>query len=134
MGNSFLYVEPVYVRSAQASAVPELKSVIVVNGGTVGVATDLAGALQASLQGQGGGTGPGPTGGSVDQQVASLIDQALQHFSLADKALKAGNLGLYQSELNQAQGLMDQAKTLLANSLTTGTPGGSPSPSVSPSP
>jgi uncharacterized protein len=132
MGNSFLYVEPVYVRSAQSSAVPELKRVIVVNGGTVGVATDLPGALQASLQGQsGGGQGSGPGVGSVDQQVASLIDQALQHFSTANAALTAGNLGLYQSELKLAQDLMSQAKSLLARAVTGGTPGGTPTPSPS---
>jgi uncharacterized protein len=131
MGNSFLYVEPVYVRAAQASAVPELKMVIVVNGGTVGVGNDLPSALQASLHGQSSGGGTGPGTGSVDQQVASLIDQALQHFSLANTALTAGNLGLYQSELKTAQDLMTQAKSLLAKAASGS--GGTPSPSVSPS-
>src|SRR6266516_2724836 len=70
VGNSFLYVEPVYVRSSQSAAVPELKRVVVVNGGTVGVGSTLSEALQNSLQGQTGGGGPatGPGGGSVDQQ------------------------------------------------------------------
>jgi hypothetical protein len=110
--------------------------VIVVNGGTVGVGNDLAGALQASLHGQTGGGGTGPPTGNVDQQVASLIDQALQHFSLANTALTAGNLGLYQSELKTAQDLMTQAKSLLAKAASgTGvTPSPSASVSASPSP
>ena len=135
MGNSFLYVEPVYVRSAQSSAVPELKRVIVVDGGTVGVGTDLPSALQAALQGQGGGgPGPGPGGGSVDQQVASLIDQALRHFTAADQALTAGNLGLFQSEIKLAQDLMTQAKSLLAGAASQGTGAGSASASPSAGP
>ena len=133
LGNSFLYVEPVYVRSAQTSAVPELKKVVVVNGGTVGVGDTLSQALQASLQGQSGGPGPGTGGGSVDQQVAALLGQALQHFNLANAALSAGNLGTYQSELKLAQGLVKQANDLVAKAASQGT-SGSPTPTPTPSP
>ena len=127
MGNSFLYVEPVYVRSSQTSAVPELKRVVVVNGGTVGVGTTLSQALENSLQGQGGGGGPGPGTGTVDQQVARLLGQALQHFTAADAALTAGDLGTYQRELKLAQDLVKQANDLIAKAAS-GT-SGSPSPS-----
>jgi uncharacterized membrane protein (UPF0182 family) len=139
VGNSFLYVEPVYVRSSQSSAVPELKRVVVVNGGTVGVGSTLSEALQNSLQGQagGGGGGTGSTGGgSVDQQVARLLDQALQHFSAADTALTAGQLGTYQSELKQAQALVDQANQLIAKAASRAPSSGpsTPSATVTPSP
>jgi uncharacterized membrane protein (UPF0182 family) len=134
IGNSFLYVEPVYVRSAQATAVPELKRVVVVDGGTVGVGTTLLEALQGSLQGQGGGgpTGPGTGGGSVDQQVAQLLAQALQHFNAANAALTASDLATYQSQLKQAQALVKQANDLIAQAASA--PGGTPTSSVSPSP
>ena len=136
MGNSFLYVEPVYVRSAQASAVPELKKVVVVNGGTVGVGDTLPIALQASLQGQGVTPPPGGNngGGSVDQQVASLLGQALQHFTAASAALSSGDLGLYQNELRQAQDLVNQANDLVAKANSQQGSSGSATPSVSPSP
>jgi uncharacterized membrane protein (UPF0182 family) len=141
INDSLLYVQPVYVRSQQASSIPELKRVIVVNGDKVGIGTSLAEALAASTSGQtpggggGGGGGGGTPGGSIDQQITDLLTQALQHFQAADAALTAGDLGTYQSELAQAQALVQQANDLAAQQ--TGTGAGSsptPSPSVSPSP
>src|SRR6266516_8057790 len=77
VGNSFLYVEPVYVRSAQSTAVPELKRVIVVNGDTVGLGDTFSDALNAALQGQGQAGPTGPIGGNGEQQVSWLLAQAL---------------------------------------------------------
>jgi len=130
---SFLYVLPVYVRSAQTTAVPELKRVIVVNGSTVGVGTSLNQALDAAIAGQtGGGTttgGGNPGGGTTDQQVADLLTQALQHFQQANQALTQGNLALYQSELKQAQSLVQQANNLASKAQgSTGSTGGTPTP------
>ena len=42
VGHSFLYVQPAFVRAAQENAIPELKFVLVANGDTVGVASNLA--------------------------------------------------------------------------------------------
>ena len=131
--NSFLYVEPVYVRSQQTSAIPELKRVIVVNGSTVGIGSTLQDAIAASTTGQtqtGGGGGPTP-GGTTDEQVAALLDQAVQHFAAADTALRAGDLATYQQELAAAQALVQQANDLL---VPQSGGGASPSPSASPSP
>jgi uncharacterized membrane protein (UPF0182 family) len=139
INDSLLYVQPVYVRSQQASSIPELKRVIVVNGDKVGIGTSLAEALSASTSGQtggetGGGTGGGGTpGGTVDQQITDLLTQALQHFQAADEALTAGDLGRYQSELAQAQALVQQANDLAAQQTGTGA-SPTPSPSASPSP
>ena len=110
INDSLLYVQPVYVRSTQASSIPELKRVIVVNGDKVGVGTSLSEALAASTSGQtpgggGGGGGGGTPGGSVDQQITDLLTQALQHFQAADAALTAGDLGTYQSELDAGAGV-----------------------------
>ena len=52
MNDSFLYVQPVYVRSNQTTSVPELKRVVVANGDSVGVGTTLAEALAESVKGQ----------------------------------------------------------------------------------
>lgn len=131
--NSFLYVEPVYVRSQQTSAIPELKRVIVVNGSTVGIGATLQDAIASSTSGQtqtGGGGGPTP-GGTTDEQVAALLDQAVQHFAAADTALRAGDLATYQQELAAAQALVQQANDLL---VPQSGGGASPSPSASPSP
>ena len=52
--------------------------------------------------------------GTTDQQVQALLTQALEHFASAQEALKAGNLALYQQELEQAQSLIEQANQLVA--------------------
>jgi uncharacterized membrane protein (UPF0182 family) len=135
INDSLLYVQPVYVRSTQASSIPELKRVIVVNGDKVGIGTSMSEALAASTSGEtGGGTGGGGTGGgTIDQQVADLLGQALQHFAAADAALTAGDLGTYQAELAQAQDLVQQANDLAAEQAGTGGTGSpTPSPSASP--
>src|SRR5207249_11553948 len=115
VGNSFLYVQPVYIRSAQQNALPELKRVIVVNGETVGVGATLSDALDAATGAQTGGGGPPAPGGSADQQIQSLLQSALEHFQAADAALKQGDLATYQSELAKAQQLVKQANDIAAS-------------------
>ena len=131
-----LYVEPVYVRSNQTSAIPELKRVVVVNGGKVGVGYDLRTAIADSLSGQvtppsGGGGG----GGTVQEQIAALLQQAADHFAAAEAALKAGDLATYQIEVNAAQAAVDQANQLAQEAGASPSPAsssiGSPEPSPS---
>ena len=133
VGNSFLYVQPAFVRAAQDNAIPELKFVLVANGDTVGVASNLGDAISLATGAQtGGNTGP-PTG-SVQQQIATLLTEAVQHFDAADAALRAGDLGTYQSELKQAQDLVKQANDLAASQKGgSGGGTGSPTPTGSPS-
>jgi uncharacterized membrane protein (UPF0182 family) len=146
--DSFLYVLPVYVTASDSTpAIPELKRVVVVNGsgGDVSIGTSLPDALGIATSGVPSGpngNGPGGNGqpptGSVDQQIQQLLIEALSHFQAADAALKAGQLGTYQSELAQAQALVQQAQQLAA-STSAGTGSGSttsptPPPSVSASP
>ncbi len=132
INDSLLYVQPVYVRSTQENSIPELKRVVVVNGDTVGVGTSLSEALASSTIGQpsNGGEEP-PPGGTIDEQVASLLDQAVTAFAAADTALRSGDLATYQRQLQLAQSLVEQANALLAQQSGGGA---SPSPSASPSP
>jgi uncharacterized protein len=133
VADALLYVQPVYVSSAQ-NAIPELKLVLVGNGDTVGVGNTLRQALVDSYSGQvpgGGGGGPTP-GGSVQEQIAALIKQAADHFAAADQALKAGNLALYQTEVNAARDAIAAANQL-ASQLTGPTPAPSVTPSATPS-
>jgi uncharacterized protein len=137
--NSFLYVQPVFVQSQQVGSFPQLKRVVVVQNGIVGVAPTLGDALASSL-----GQAPPPTqqpppsggGGKVSKQVQALLNQALQHFAAANAALKKGDLATYQKEIQTAESDVRQANVLAAGSGTksgsTTTP--SPSPSASPSP
>jgi uncharacterized membrane protein (UPF0182 family) len=139
--DSFLYVLPVYVTASDTTpAIPELKRVIVVNGseGTVSMGTSLPDALGIATSGVTGGSNGGPNGnggqpGNVDQQIQQLLNDALAHFQRADAALKAGDLGTYQSELAAAEALVQQAQQLAA-STNGGTGSGSGSTTTSPTP
>jgi uncharacterized membrane protein (UPF0182 family) len=139
--SSFLYVLPVYVQSSEGPQIPELKRVIVVNGsgGDVSIGTDLPGALAAATTGLGdGGGGPdnggpgGTGGGTTEQQIQSLLTQALQHFTAADEALKRGDLATYQQEIALAQEAIQQANDLAAGQSTSTTPSVAPSASAAP--
>jgi uncharacterized protein len=137
IGDSFLYVQPIFVQSNQAGSFPELKRVVVVQNANVGVGVTLEDALAKSL-GLATPTTPTPTpsggGGKLSQQVDQLLAQALQHFRAANAALKKGDLGTYQSEIQQANADIRQAKRLAAGSGGKGGGGQSPSPTPSPSP
>jgi uncharacterized membrane protein (UPF0182 family) len=138
INSGLLYVQPVYVESNQSNAIPELKFIIVVNGGTVGLGTNLNAAVANSFSGQavpGGGGGTTPTG-DIQQRIRRLLQSAEQHFAKANAALKAGDLATYQAEINAAEADVAKANALAAQ-LASGTAGGaaqSPSPTVSPSP
>jgi uncharacterized protein len=121
--DSILYVLPAYVLANQEAAVPELKLVLVVNGTTVYVADSLPEAIQAATGAVTGGEAPPPQGGTEQDQLQRLLAQAVDHFRAAQEALQAGNLAMYQSELEQARALVEQANELAAEA---------PSPSPSP--
>jgi uncharacterized membrane protein (UPF0182 family) len=133
--DSFLYVQPVYVRARQENAIPELKRVLVTNGATVGVGANLSEALAAAVLGvtpPEDGEEPLPTG-SVQEQIRQLLDEAQEHFALAQASLQAGDLGSYQDEIQLAEDLIAQA-VALADQAAGETEGTSPSPSPSASP
>jgi uncharacterized membrane protein (UPF0182 family) len=131
IGDSILYVLPMYVRAKQEAAVPELKLVMVVNGSSVSVANNLPDAIKgATGASTGGGVPPPDGGGTVDQQIQRLLTQAVDHFTAADAALKNGDLATYQSELKLAQAFVERASQLAAGAA--GQPSASPSPSPSP--
>ncbi|HTG47367.1 MAG TPA: UPF0182 family protein [Actinomycetota bacterium] len=139
--DSFLYVVPVYVRAVQEAAVPELKQVIIVNGsqGQVSLGPDLASALRQAVTGLPGGGGNGggtpPPTGSIEQQIQRLLADAQTHFQNAETALKGGDLGTYQSEIDAAQKDVEQAALLTTKNQGSGSSGSSgASPSASPSP
>ena len=131
--DSLLYVQPVYVQSNQANAIPELRRVIVVNGGNIGIGTSLDSALADALGDavptptppDGDGDGEPPPTGTIDEQVRALLEEAANHFALADAALRNGDLSTYQREVELAQAAIEEAAQLVG----TGAEETSPSPS-----
>jgi uncharacterized protein len=130
--DSLLYVQPVYVQSNQANAIPELRRVIVVNAGNIGIGSSLESALADALGDavptptppDGEGDGEPPPTGTVDEQVQALLGEAASHFALADAALRNGNLATYQREVELAQAAIEEAQALVGGEAET-----SPSPS-----
>ncbi|HKF76293.1 MAG TPA: UPF0182 family protein [Candidatus Dormibacteraeota bacterium] len=139
VGDSFLYFEPWYLKSnTTAQSLPELKKVIVADASTSGIVAyqgTLSEAL-AQLVGQPVSTGtggvpnppstaPAPPAPGASAQVVALTNQAIQHYSAAQAALRNGDLATYQSEMNQVGRLLNEIAAAAS---------GAPAPSPSPSP
>jgi len=141
VGASFLYFEPWYLKSVTTSqSLPELKKVIITDASTSGSVAYQSTLDQALTQVVGAEvvtgtttpstappTNPAPTGPTANPAVADLINQAVQHYTAAQNALKQGDLGTYQRELDLVGQLLQQI-----SAIQKGGPAPSPSPSPSP--
>lgn len=123
IGDTFLYVEPVYLQATSGSSLVELRKVILVDAQTVAYADDLPTAL-SQLLGQAAPTPssspPPPVTSSTKLQ--QLVADFLKHYNQAQTDLKSGDLAGYASEMQKAS---DDAQQIA---------GQSPPPSPSPSP
>ncbi len=128
VGDSLLYLQPVYLQSTSA-AFPEFQKIVVASPTTVVWGDSLGEALTSLLDAQGGvgptptptpgptvTPGPGPTlppDGDLPTDVEGLIVYANQHYDLAQAALRSGDLATYQAELDKvgaALGRLDELK------------------------
>jgi uncharacterized membrane protein (UPF0182 family) len=138
VGESLLYLQPVYLQSTSA-AFPEFQKIIVASPTTIVWGDSLAEALNALLEKQGGVTPtptptptPGPSAtprptatpgtGELPGDVAGLVEYANTHFELAQAAAGRGDFATYGAE-------MDKVAVALAR---LGELTGSPVPSVTP--
>ncbi len=152
IGDSFLYIEPLYVSSQSATGYPILQRVLAVYGNKVGYAEDLAGALDnlshgppgVSLPGAGTSTTPStspstsPTPPSSSSSAApppatggstgapAVLRELNQAFLRLQDAYKTGDLAQIGAAQAEVQRLTAQYIGLLGSA--------SPSPSRSPSP
>ncbi len=132
---SLLYVQPIYISargttsgSGQASglgvaqgdatALPEFKRVVIVYQDDVVMRDSVDEALAAIFGDRAAGPGPGPGSApgdavEVPDEVASLIDAAVEAFAAADAALAAGDLGEYQAKVREAEELLRRAQDLV---------------------
>ena len=131
IGQSFLYVQPLYTEAAGGGAIPELKRVIVVSGERVEMANTLSEALQEEFQADAPTEEPPVDPGTEEpgteeptQTVGALLVEAQAHFDAAEAALAAGDLGTYQTEIELARDLVQQAAQLAGVEATP-----SPTPS-----
>lgn len=100
LDQSVLYVRPLYVTST-SNPMPQLKYVIAVFNQQVGISPTLAGAIADVLGGTIPTTPSGATvgGGKKGQSATYYLTQASADYGAAQAALKAGNLGTYQSDV-----------------------------------
>ncbi len=120
IGNSFLYVEPLYLLS-QNSALPELKRVIVASGNRIIMRDNLEQALAGLVTGQASIETPpaAETGDAappdivLDATLEAVINSANQHFEAAEAAQRAGDWAAYGLELEALKQDLQQLQTLI---------------------
>jgi uncharacterized membrane protein (UPF0182 family) len=161
VGNSLIYLQPVYLRSNSAKF-PAFERIVVASSNHVVWAATLGEALTKFLAeqaaspggpspspsptpGPSGSPGPTPSGSpgpvaTPPAGVAALVAYANQHFALAQAALRSGDFARYGSEIALVQQALTQLEALTGGATPSGAPSlgspapGSPSPTASPSP
>ena len=124
MGDSILYMEPIFLRSTSTSQ-PEFKRVILASQTRIAFAETLDQALSQLL----GESRPPPPdgggGGGLPEDVAGLVAEAQRLYTEAQAALQAGDLGTYQARLDELAPILERLADLTGASVE-------PSPSPSP--
>ncbi len=122
LGGGLLYAMPIYAqRPGAAGSYPVLRFVAVRFGQAIGFGTSLQAALDQVFKGNAGvsteeGNGQEPTTptGKADNPAAlAALDDAATAYADAQKALTAGNLGEYQTKINQMQDDLTKAQRAL---------------------
>jgi uncharacterized membrane protein (UPF0182 family) len=119
VGGGLLYVQPVYIkRQAAEGTYPQLQYVLASFGKNVGFGKTLDEALRVALGLAEGSTDPDPGGTTPpsteppagNQTASQLLDQASEYYEQAQKALKDGDLALYQQRMDQVGKAVGDAK------------------------
>lgn len=124
LDQAILYIRPLYV-SSTSNPLPQLKYVIAVFNQDVAIAPTLNQALTSVLganvgkplssSGSGSSQSPSSSGTSpVPTSVANELARASADYARAQQALKAGDLGSYQSDISQMNAAITAAQKQLA--------------------
>jgi uncharacterized protein len=130
MGDSILYVEPIFLQSTESSF-PEFKRVILASQNRIAFAETIEQGLRQILgeavvpPPDGGNNG---NGGELPADVAGLVAEAQRLYDAAQTALAAGDLGTYQARVDDLQAVLDALGELTG----AATPSAEPSPAASP--
>jgi uncharacterized membrane protein (UPF0182 family) len=132
VGNSIVYVRPLYIESSR-NPLPQLQYVVAVSGKTAVMDTSLAAALQDLTQSTLPVLGTQTPSSAPSPQVSAAVSQDLQQaqdaYNAAQQALSSGNLGAYQSDINQMEQYVSAAQQAAGGS---GIVGSSSSTTVAP--
>jgi len=120
LGKSNLYVEPVFLQ-AEIGGLPELKRVIVAAGEHIAMERTLQESLAVIFGTEAPPTEPEPEPPAppgpeepVTTEIASLIEEAQQHYNNAQQYLKAGDWASYGEELDALEAVLDRLAELVA--------------------
>ena len=125
VGNSLVYVQPIFVQQTTSQGYPQFRFVVVFTQGRNPVGDSTVNAALNDLFNIAPGTTPAtpttPTSPTTPTTtpsagagtVQSLLNQAAQDFSAANTALHNGDLATYQADIAQAQQLVAQAQQAL---------------------
>jgi hypothetical protein len=141
IGDSILYVRPIWVEGKGASSYPRFRFVAMTYGEKAVLATSVDGAIDG-LFGGGATTPTEPTEPTQPTQptqpsndtVAQLLEKAANEFAEAKK-VQGTDLGAYQEHITKAQGYVQDAQRLLdqesgSTTTSTTTPGSTTSTSA----
>ena len=132
IGDSTLFLEPIYVAAASTNPIPELKKVVVADEQRVVWADTLGQALDLLTGGAGNAPAPTPSPGQPSTpNQADLIKRANDLYADAQNKLKNGDLKGYADDIQQ---IGDVLKQLQTGGTASPSPSGGGSPSPSPSP
>jgi uncharacterized membrane protein (UPF0182 family) len=122
VANSLLYIQPLYVESSR-NAIPALQKVIAVYGkNPAAIGDTLSSALSQvfSAPVSTAANATGPTG-TLSPDLRSLLDQAQSEYQQSQTDLKAGNLGAYQTDINNLENDLNQVETQTGGTVTSTT-------------
>jgi hypothetical protein len=111
--DSFIYVEPLYLRATQ-SGMPELKRVLVVHGEKLAMAKDLIQSLDEVFSDRPGpalsteGAGLSPPLSMSQASLSDLAGAALEHFDRANERLQSGDFAGYGESVKELRKLLIQ--------------------------
>jgi len=128
VADAILYIQPLYVESSR-NAIPNLQRVIAVYGNQPAAIGNTLSSALSTLFSAPVSTGTSATGGgsstTLSPQAQALLSQAQQAYAQGQADLKAGNLGAYQTDINNLESFLQQVQALtggpVASTTTTTT-------------
>ena len=113
--NSFIYVEPIYLKAANVNSLPEVKRVVVAYGDRIAYEETLEKALDTmfgtgNVSNSGNNSGGTVSGGNLDQsQLITLANEAFKNATSAQQNGDWAAYGKYLSELERYLSLLNPA-------------------------
>jgi uncharacterized protein len=122
VADSLLYIQPLYVASSR-NPIPTLQYVIAVYGkNAVGIGQTLSQALSQVFNSTIAVTPSNVTGpGQLSPEVRALLADAQHQYQQSQVDLKSGNLGAYQTDINNLESDLNEVAQLTGGAVNTTT-------------